>query len=163
MIPTCWCKIGLMWSRWALESIRGRTEPVQVYLVLGLKPRLFYASGRGVQGVETRMVGRDAELEQLKALLQQAVQGRVGHVLTIIGDAGVGKSRLIHEFNNWVRALPYEVPVFKGRTYQQISQLPYGLIRDMLATYFGIQDSDPACRCRGKASPRYGPNYGVGG
>ena len=126
-----------------LVTIRGRMEPIQVYLVLGIKPRLFYASGRGVEGVETRMVGREAELQQLKDMLQQAVDDRVGQVLTISGDAGVGKSRLVHEFSNWVRALPYEVPVFKGRTYQQISQLPFGLIRDILATYFEIQDNDP--------------------
>ncbi|MAT99936.1 MAG: hypothetical protein CL608_22580 [Anaerolineaceae bacterium] len=126
-----------------LVNIRGRSEPIQVYLVLGIKPRLFYASGRGVEGVETRMVGRVAELQQLKDMLQQAVEDRVGQILTITGDAGVGKSRLVHEFNNWVRALPYEVPVFKGRTYQQISQLPFGLIRDILATYFEIQDNDP--------------------
>lgn len=126
-----------------LVTIRGRSEPIQVYLVLGIKPRLFYASGRGVEGVETRMVGRDGELQQLKEMLQQAIKRRVGQVLTITGDAGVGKSRLIHEFSNWVRSLPYEVPVFKGRTYQQISQLPYGLVRDMLATYFEIQDNDP--------------------
>ena len=127
-----------------LVTIRGRSEPIQVYLVLGIKPRLFYASGRGVEGVETRMVGRDAELHQLQTMLQQAVKDRVGQLLTITGDAGVGKSRLIHEFSNWIRALPYEVPVFKGRTYQQISQLPYALIRDMLATFFEIQDNDPA-------------------
>ncbi|VAW42073.1 Adenylate cyclase, partial [hydrothermal vent metagenome] len=127
-----------------LMPIRGRSEPIQVYSVLGLKPRLFYASGRGVEGVETRMVGRDAEIQQLQGFLQRAVKERIGQILTISGDAGVGKSRLIHEFNNWIRALPYEVPVFKGRTYQQISQLPYALIRDMLATYFEIQDNDPA-------------------
>ncbi|GJM42778.1 MAG: hypothetical protein DHS20C20_30600 [Ardenticatenaceae bacterium] len=126
-----------------LVTIRGRSEPIQVYLVLGLKPRLFYASGRGVEGVETRMVGREAELTHLKETLQNAVEKRVGQTLIITGDAGVGKSRLIHEFSNWVRALPYEVPVFKGRTYQQISHLPYGLIRDMLATFFEIQDNDP--------------------
>ena len=127
-----------------LVSIRGRSEPIQVYLVLGIKPRLFYASGRGVEGVETRMVGRDSQLKQLQAMLHRAVETRVGQALTVSGDAGVGKSRLIHEFNNWIRALPYEVPVFKGRTYQQISQLPFALIRDMLATYFEIQDNDPA-------------------
>lgn len=127
-----------------LVSIRGRSEPIQVYLVLGIKPRLFYASGRGVEGVETRMVGRDSQLKQLQAMLHHAVETRVGQGVTISGDAGVGKSRLIHEFNNWIRALPYEVPVFKGRTYQQISQLPFALIRDMLATYFEIQDNDPA-------------------
>ncbi|MCA9917272.1 MAG: AAA family ATPase [Anaerolineales bacterium] len=126
-----------------LVSIRGRSEPIQVYLVLGIKPRLFYASGRGVEGVETRMVGRQTELEQIQEMFQRAIQKRTGQIMTITGEAGVGKSRLIHEFSNWVRALPYEVPVFKGRTYQQISQLPYGLIRDMLATFFEIQDNDP--------------------
>lgn len=123
--------------------IRGRTEPIQVYMVLGMRPRLFYESGRGVEGVETRMVGRDQELQQLKDAYEQTVSERRGKVIAVVGDAGVGKSRLIHEYQNWLRNLSEDIPVLKGRMYQQVRQLPYALIRDLIATYFGIQDNDP--------------------
>ena len=94
--------------------------------------------GAGVEGVETRMIGRDdEELAAFKRdVAESAVKKRVGQPLIITGDAGVGKSRLIHEFSNWVRALPYDVPVFKGRTYQQISQLPYGLNQRYVGNFF---------------------------
>lgn len=124
--------------------IKGRSEPIQVYLVLGVKPRLFYSTGRGVEGVETRMVGRDTELAGLKAALQLAINNQTGRSIMVVGDAGVGKSRLIHEFSTWVNALPQEVHVLKGRTYQHLQQIPYSLIRDLIATFFGIQDNDPA-------------------
>ncbi len=123
--------------------IRGRSEPIQVYQVIGAKPRLFYEGGRGVEGVETRMVGRNRELQQLKTAYERAIGERRGQFVMITGDAGVGKSRLIHEYRKWLEELSGEIPIFKGRMYQQVRQLPYALIRDMLATYFGIQDNDP--------------------
>ncbi|MCA9997108.1 MAG: adenylate/guanylate cyclase domain-containing protein, partial [Anaerolineales bacterium] len=43
-------------------SVKGKTEPIPVYLTLGVNPRLFFPVGRGVEGVETHMVGRDGEL-----------------------------------------------------------------------------------------------------
>ena len=124
-------------------SIRGRSEPIQVYLVIGAKPRLFYEGGRGVEGVETRMVGRNLELQKLKAAYERAIGERRGQFVMITGEAGVGKSRLIHEYRKWLKELSGDIPIFKGRMYQQVRQLPYALIRDMLATYFGIQDNDP--------------------
>lgn len=124
-------------------TIRGRLEPVQVYLVLGARPRLFYESGRGVEGVATRMVGRESELKRLQDAYYKALHGDNGEMLTILGEAGVGKSRLLHEFNNWLRAQPDQVPVLKGRTYQQVRHMPYALVRNLLSTYFAVQDSDP--------------------
>ncbi len=124
-------------------SIRGRSEAIQVYLVLSLRPRLFYEGGRGVEGVETRMVGRNKELQQLQDAYEQAIGVRRGQLVTIVGEAGVGKSRLLHEYRKWINSLSGDIPVFKGRMYQQVRQLPYALIRDMLASYFGIQDNDP--------------------
>jgi predicted ATPase/class 3 adenylate cyclase len=125
-------------------AVRGRSEPVQAYLVLGIKPRLFYASGRGVEGVQTQMVGRTAELAGLKAAMQLAMRGNHGRAITIMGEAGVGKSRLIHEFEQWVEELPEPVLVLKGRVYLQARQIPFALLRDLFGAYFAIQDNDPA-------------------
>ena len=51
-----------------LEAIqaKGFSEPVRVYRVLRAKPRAFYRGMRVVEGIETRMIGREAELEMLK-------------------------------------------------------------------------------------------------
>lgn len=125
-------------------TLKGRKETIPVYLVLGVKPRLFYASGRGVEGIETQMVGRDEELKLLEEALKTAVQQKKGRVVTVIGEAGVGKSRLLHEFNSWRRTLSREFPSFKGRTYERTQNVPYGLFRDLFATKFNVQEDDPA-------------------
>jgi len=125
-------------------QIKGKRDPIQVYLALGAKPRRFYRKGRGVEGVETRMVGRDTELRVLQKALVGMVQNQVGTIITISGDAGVGKSRLIYEFTQWVQTLPTAVLLLKGRMDQAMRQLPYALLRDLFVTTFGLQDSDPA-------------------
>lgn len=130
--------------------IKGRTEPIQVYLTLGVKPRIFYGVGRGVEGVETRMIGRDTEIAGLKATLQLAISNRTGRAITVIGEAGLGKSRLMHEFILWAKSLPEPVQELKGRTYQHMRQIPYALFRNLLSTFFGIQDNDPASVARQK-------------
>ncbi|MCL4263224.1 MAG: AAA family ATPase [Anaerolineae bacterium] len=130
--------------------IKGRMEPIQVYLTIGMKPRIFYGVGRGVEGIETRMIGRDTELAGLKAALQLAVSSHNGRAITIIAEAGLGKSRLTHEFTTWAASLPQEIQELKGRSYQHMRQIPYGLFRNLLATFFGIQDNDPASIARQK-------------
>lgn len=123
--------------------LKGRSEAIPVYMVLGVKPRLFYASGRGVEGIETHMVGRDAELNHLQEMIKTAVQQNRGKMVTIVGEAGVGKSRLLHEFTNWLRSLSREFPSFKGRTYERTHNIPYNLFRDLFSTKFNIQENDP--------------------
>lgn len=124
--------------------IRGKSDPVQVYLVLGARPRRSFLTGRGVEGVETRMVGRDAEMLSLQNALQTAVSTGTGQVITIMGEAGVGKSRLMQEYTDWALAQPQEMPMFRGQIEQRINQQPYALIRSMLSSHFDIQDSDPS-------------------
>jgi class 3 adenylate cyclase/tetratricopeptide (TPR) repeat protein len=76
-------------------SVKGLEDPVQVYEVTGVgaaRTRLQAAAGRGL----TRFVGRDDELEQLRHSQRLAANGQ-GQVMAIVGEAGVGKSRLVRE------------------------------------------------------------------
>lgn len=125
-------------------TIRGKSDPVQVYLVLGVKPRRSFLTGRGVEGVQTQLVGRDREMAQLQNALHTAVATGTGQVITIVGDAGVGKSRLMQEYNEWVLAQQQEILTFRGQNEQRTNQQPYALIRSMLSAHFDIQDSDPS-------------------
>lgn len=124
--------------------IKGKRKPVQAYLVQGLNPRALHASRRGVDGVKTQMVGRTGEMLRLQDALRTAVQSGIGQRITISGEAGVGKSRLVHEFTNWISSLPYEVMLLKGRTDERLREVPYSLVRDLIAAQFGIQDTDQA-------------------
>jgi class 3 adenylate cyclase/tetratricopeptide (TPR) repeat protein len=75
-------------------EVKGKSEPVPAYRVLGKKEEA--ARTRGIEGLHAEMVGREIELESLRNLLTNLKQG-VGHIACVLGDAGVGKSRLINE------------------------------------------------------------------
>jgi ABC-type oligopeptide transport system substrate-binding subunit/class 3 adenylate cyclase len=124
-------------------SVEGRKQPVQTYLVQRAKPRVFRKPMRGVEGIETRMIGREAELSRLQEAFYTAMEDRELQMFTITGEAGVGKSRLLHEFDVWAEALPERYYLFKGRTLQEMQHLPYSLIRDLFAFRFQIDDTDP--------------------
>jgi len=124
--------------------LKGKAEPVQTYWVLRAKPRAFRMRTRGVEGIETRMVGRDADLAALQTAFNAAMGKSVTHVVTITGEAGVGKSRLLYEFENWLELLPDPVFLLKGRATPEMQELPHGLIRDMFAHRFDIRESDSA-------------------
>ena len=122
--------------------ISGRAEPVQTYVIERAKPRAFRLVSRGVEGIETRMVGRESELVQMQEVFLSALRNRKGSHIALIGDAGLGKSRLIYEFVNWMELRPEEVVYFVGRATEQMHTQPYSLIRSVFASRFEIQDSD---------------------
>ena len=77
-------------------QIKGVEEPLNVYEVLGagpLRTRLQVAARRGL----TRFVGRQSEMEQMQRALEQAKAGH-GQIVGVMGEPGLGKSRLFYEF-----------------------------------------------------------------
>jgi predicted ATPase len=97
---------------------------------------------RGVEGIETRMVGRDAQLLTLENTFRDVMEDAETRVVTVVGEAGVGKSRLLYEFGNWIELLPDQLWYFKGRATPQMQRIPYSLIRDLFAFRFEIFESD---------------------
>ncbi|HEU4594417.1 MAG TPA: protein kinase [Pyrinomonadaceae bacterium] len=124
-------------------KMKGRAQPVEVYRVLRAKPRAFRVRTRGVEGVETRMIGRKGELRRLTDALETVFEDGELHAVTVVGDAGLGKSRLLYEFSNRVELLPDTWYIFNGRAGEAMQGLPYSLVRDLFSFRFEIQDSDP--------------------
>jgi len=95
--------------------VRGLRDPVEVYEVTGagmVRSRLPVAAARGL----THFVGRQHELETLQQALAQAHAGH-GQVVAMVGEAGVGKSRLLYEFGHFHHTqgwLVLETPVLSG-------------------------------------------------
>jgi Predicted ATPase len=130
--------------------VKGIDEPIRTYLVRGAKPRTFRITPRGIEGVETRMVGRDAEMAKLRESFETVLEENELALVTIVADAGLGKSRLLYEFDNWLELRPEKIWLFRGRAYPQGTGQPYGLLRDLFAWRFGIQDSDSLEQAREK-------------
>src|SRR5687768_16907884 len=129
-------------------QVKGKSERIQVYTVHGIKPRAFRVATRGVEGIETRTVGREEELAKMHAAFRQLVERHELHLINIVAEAGTGKSRLLYEFTRWLELQAQPMHLFKGRATQEIAQIPYALLRDILSFSFGIQDNDSAAVAR---------------
>ena len=115
---------------------------------------------RGVEGVETRMVGRDGELGIFEREYDEVAARSVARVVTVVGEAGVGKSRLLYEFENWLDLMPDVVYFMKARALEIRQDLPYGVFRDLFASRFGIRDSDSPDEVAEKLVDGFGADVG---
>jgi ABC-type oligopeptide transport system substrate-binding subunit len=90
------------------------------------------------------------------------MEDRELQMVTVVGEAGVGKSRLLHEFDNWSELLPQSFYFFKGRALQEMQGLPYGLLRSLFAFRLEIDDSDSLAEVREKLERGMGAALGEG-
>jgi len=79
-------------------QVKGVDAPLKSHLVRAARDRSVATVERGLQGLSTPMVGRQAELQRLLQAAAQARQTKQLQALTLLGDAGLGKSRLLREF-----------------------------------------------------------------
>ena len=141
-------------------KVKGIAGPVRSYLVLKAKPRAFRVANRGVEGIEVRMVGRDAELRRLTDAFEGVCDdGRLA-LVTVVGDAGLGKSRLGYEFDHWLELRGAPVNRFLGRPQPYGNNLPYGLLRDLLARRFEILDGDSQAAAKASLAGGLAPLLG---
>lgn len=133
-------------------QLKGIDDPVQTYLVRGSKPRSFRIVTRGIEGVATRMVGRALELALLQTAFEQLFVADSPaprlQALTVVAEAGLGKSRLLYEFEAWAELQPQRYTAFRGRATPHTQGQPFGLLRDMLAWRFQIADDDSLATAR---------------
>lgn len=137
-----------------------RTEPDQPEQpVEALEIRhVFHMPSFRVAGIKTTMVGRDAEIMILQNMFLNATEDAEVHVVTVVGDAGLGKSRLLYEFQNWLDGQPHQIWTLIGRAAPELQATPYGLLRQMFAYRFNILESDSAAAVREKFRAGMAPN-----
>jgi class 3 adenylate cyclase/tetratricopeptide (TPR) repeat protein len=131
-------------------DVKGVSEPVRVHALAGAggaRSRLDISRARGF----TRFVGREDELATLQAALEQSREGQ-GVVVGVVGEAGVGKSRLCHEFVE--RCRRRGIPVYEAQGQAHGSAIPFLPVLQMMRSYFGVTEHDPDQQAREKIAGR---------
>jgi class 3 adenylate cyclase/tetratricopeptide (TPR) repeat protein len=129
-------------------SVKGVEQPMRSYLVASAVPRTQRGGPRGVDGVATRMVGRETELQLLRDGLQRAVAEHGARAITVVGEAGLGKSRLLAEFE---RSIDRQACwLLLGRAHPRSALQPFGLLRDMLYRQLQIGEGEDPAAARDK-------------
>ena len=126
-------------------EIKGIDQPVQAYEVIRPLPRP--EKIRGIEGLRAKLIGRDEELGKLKDAYHEVLQGR-GQMASIIGEAGVGKSRLISELkehiqeNSATRNPNSEIVWLEGRCLELGMTASYWVFLDLFLAYFAWKPED---------------------
>ena len=129
-------------------NVKGLSDPVDVYEITGAGPvrsRLQAAAARGL----TLFVGRIAEFETLCQALERARAGR-GQVVALVGEPGVGKSRLFWEFTHSRRTVDWLILESGSVSYGKATA--YLPVIDLLKVYFDIEDRDDVRKIREKVT-----------
>ncbi|MGH7345362.1 MAG: AAA family ATPase, partial [Candidatus Rokuibacteriota bacterium] len=130
-------------------SVRGLASPVDVYELTGAGPSRTRLQAVAARRGLTRFVGRDAELEHLRRVQDLAASGR-GQVAAVVGEAGIGKSRLVYEFSHSHRLRDWLVLEAAAVSYGTAT--PYGPLVELLKRYFKIESRDDLRAVREKVT-----------
>ena len=120
-----------------LESlaVRGKDDPVAAYELLAVRPDAPGLRRR----IDSPIVGREPELATLRHALDRTIHGRECHLFTVLGDAGVGKSRLVEEFGRTGAA---EARILRGRCLAYGDGITYWPIVEIVKEAVGIKGAD---------------------
>jgi class 3 adenylate cyclase len=128
--------------------VKGLTEPVEVFELVGasaIRGRLQASAARGL----TRFVGRQQELMALQQTLEQAGAGH-GQVVALVGEAGVGKSRVVYEFVHSHHTPGWSVLESASVSYGKAT--PYFPVIDLLRRYSHVEEHDDTRTIRAKVT-----------
>jgi class 3 adenylate cyclase/tetratricopeptide (TPR) repeat protein len=118
----------------AALSLKGKSKPVQAWSLMGVDE----VSGRHVRPQEAPLVGRRRPLRLLDEAFHEVVEDRVCHLFTVLGVAGVGKSRLVDEF---IASLGDQASVAAGRCLAYGSGITYWPVAEALRSGMGIPET----------------------
>ena len=125
-------------------TLKGKQEAVRAHELLDeevTEPRT--AQRTDARLYRTPMVGRTAELTMVRSVFERCVADRRPQLVTVYGDAGVGKTRLVEEFADWTTSLPQPPLMIFGRCLSYGEGVTYWPLGEILKAQAGILDTDP--------------------
>lgn len=125
-----------------LISVKGKSNLISAYEVLGFKTKTTRARWLETQGISSPLVGRDNSRKVMINRIDQLLIGR-GGIISIIGEAGVGKSRLISEIkNSQILATQTDAVWLEGRSLSYGGAISYWPFQEILRQWANITEED---------------------
>ncbi len=144
-------------------QLKGIPEPVRAYLVGSERPASYRLdAARGVEGVKTATIGREISLSQLENQFRDVTDEGLWRVVTVVGDPGVGKSRLLLELDRWLAEIDQPLYWFRGRASPTSQNAANGLLRDVVAARLDIRETDAPATVLRKLEAGIGAVLGTG-
>lgn len=131
------------WGARQTMNLRGKAAAVVTLPLLGLTSE---SRRDEVGAVMAPLIGRDAEKAVISSAIQRLRDGR-GGILSIVGEPGIGKSRMSLELGRQAATLA-ECTLLEGRCASYAGALPYWPFRDLLRNWLGVTARDPEIRTR---------------
>jgi ABC-type oligopeptide transport system substrate-binding subunit/class 3 adenylate cyclase len=138
-------------------NVKGKAEPVTVYTVVKAKAKP--ESGRGFEELHSALVGRDSELAAFHEALEALFNGH-GQIVAIIGEAGIGKSRLAEEALRDCSGDHPGMDWIEGRGLSYGQTLSFWTITQLIYSDLGLSDGDPEVRVRAALKRRVNSLFG---
>lgn len=121
--------------------VKGIEASVQTYLIEREQHDAARTVSRGVDGLDTELIGRVDEQAALNAALASVGEGESRQpMVLLLGDAGLGKTRLVSEFERGAVCRPGGAHVLHARALVQTEDQPFGVLRDLLWRRLGLRD-----------------------
>ena len=130
--------------------VKGHDEPLLTYLVQGPRALPHGPAERGVAGVATPLVGRALPLSRLQQVYTTLCMADGLQCVAVVGDAGLGKTRLVAELQQWTAAQARGALWLQALASEQRQRQPYAMLRALIAGHIGLLDSDPPALAREK-------------
>ena len=130
-------------------TLKGKSQPVPAFRLIKV-----HGEHGNVRRHDTPVVGREAELAALQTAFDEAVRMRQARLVTVIGDAGVGKSKLVREF--MARTRDAGARIVMGRCLPYGDGITFWPLREMVVTAAGIRQEDPPELAREKLAAAVG-------
>jgi len=123
-------------------ALKGKSDPLPVYRLLGVDDQPRAMRGLAAHGLMAPLIGRDAEIGQMLAAAQHACDGRA-QVVSLLSEAGVGKTRLVDELLERLKSVAGFGRVTVRRVVcSSVGQRPYGITAGLFREAYGIAPAD---------------------
>jgi hypothetical protein len=116
-------------------TLKGKSQPVPAYRLISV-----HGDDGNVRRHDTQLVGRDKELKALKRAWEEVVDEREARMVTVVGDAGVGKTRLVREIMD--RLASEGARIISGRCLPYGDGITYWPLRGMVLSAAGVRQED---------------------
>jgi adenylate cyclase len=131
-------------------ALKGKTEPFPVYRLLGVNDKPHTLRGLAAQGLTSSLVGRDAEMAHMLDAATRVLAGRA-QVLSLVAEAGVGKTRLVDALlEQMVSAPQFARAAVRRVVCSPLGQRPYGVTTGLFREAYGIESADSLDEARRK-------------